>query len=754
MFSSQKTLYALKYKLISFLFLLTITLPVFFYNAFAQAPFTTQDALEVKSFNIHSITKDGHFIAGTIHNRKDRLNINHKRFGDPTYISPYIGEMVLLNTETGEKTPVFKHKVQVQSLTWSPDGKNLAFFLRKGNRFFLYVYDREKSDLKEIKLNTDKNIASNSPLKWTPDGKEIILALREKGWFEKSREMFREATEGPIIVYDSEKPLLKWEKIRNMSSLHIIVKANLQEGSVTELLPESRYNDVRIAEDGSFLTYIHYFPIKTDYTRKGGTEYELLMLALTGKTEPKVLIEREEKRLNLRWNKENTMFAWADKGDIFMQSVFEEKPVNLTKDKVKPSGDDTSKVKFSLERWSPDGSRLLAKSKKGYWTIDHQSGEIKLVFELPEMPENRHRADPEPYAFDEWSPDGRYLYFTYSATDTWKRGYVRLDLLTLQMEDMIKDGNLYSRWRMSENGEKFFYNFSDGDLPDELYMTGKNFKTKKCLTDLNPWIRSRKLTKSELISYLDVDGNELYGILYYPVDYNPEKKYPLVCEIYEKFFNNGFNSNMNIIANAGFFGFRPSVNLEIGYPGESWIKGVTCGINKLIDRGLVDPDKLGVHGISYGGYATSLLITQTDRFAAAINISGKTNIISFLGDSPRIGTRNYAAAEVGQDRIGATLWEQPLKYINHSAVMFADRVTTPHLLLTGEGDWNVPAASTREMYYALRRLGKVCVWVNYYNAGHGAGRASNEAEFHDMWERIIDWYTTYFEKADKKDKEK
>jgi dipeptidyl aminopeptidase/acylaminoacyl peptidase len=174
-----------------------------------------------------------------------------------------------------------------------------------------------------------------------------------------------------------------------------------------------------------------------------------------------------------------------------------------------------------------------------------------------------------------------------------------------------------------------------------------------------------------------VDGKELYGILYYPVDYQPGKKYPLVCEIYERFFDKGFNTSMNIIANQGWFGLRPSVDLVIGYPGEAWVKGVTSAVNHLIDRGLVDPKKAGVHGTSYGGYATSLLITQTDRFAAAINISGKVNIISFLGDSPRIGHRNYGAAEAGQDRLGKTLWEAPFKYINHSAVMFADRITTP-----------------------------------------------------------------------------
>ena len=106
-----------------------------------------------------------------------------------------------------------------------------------------------------------------------------------------------------------------------------------------------------------------------------------------------------------------------------------------------------------------------------------------------------------------------------------------------------------------------------------------------------------------------------------------------------------------------------------------------------------------------------MLIAQTDRFKAAVNISGKVDIISFLGDSPKIGTRNYNAAEKGQDRIGETLWQAPMKYIAHSAIFYADRIKTPLLMLTGKEDWNVPATNEREMYYALRRLGRRrCGW--------------------------------------------
>jgi dipeptidyl aminopeptidase/acylaminoacyl peptidase len=189
------------------------------------------------------------------------------------------------------------------------------------------------------------------------------------------------------------------------------------------------------------------------------------------------------------------------------------------------------------------------------------------------------------------------------------------------------------------------------------------------------------------------------------------------------------------------------VNLVTGRPGEAWVKGVTSAANKLIEMGIADPDRLGVHGTSYGGYATCLLITQTDRFKAAINVSGKVNMVSFYTASPRLGVRNIHAPEKSQDRLGATLWERPERYLEHSAILRADRVTTPLLCITGDQDPNVPASQSREMYYALRRLGKEVEWVRYVNGAH---RPPNSvAESIDFEQRILGWYDKYLK--EKKD---
>ncbi|MFC2164488.1 alpha/beta hydrolase family protein [Acidobacteriota bacterium] len=767
---------------------------------FSQTAFTAHDGLKVKSLQGGTVSDDGRYVAGLVATTKDqRLDIDHYRFGDPTYIAPRKSQLIIIDTNTQKTIFTFKEKAIFRALEWSPDCKSLAFILIANGKQSLQLYDTQKNNLKEIKLKTEKPIAGNagfmygsvSFLRWTPDGTGLILSMREKDWEGKSRAIFKEATEGPIVVYDSSEPFLKWEAIHMEAAKIWIGHVTLKTGDVKEILSEGLYVDTRLAKDSKYMTYIQVYPIKTDYTRKGGIEFELRKLNLEELGESKVLIEKKEKYmgfggsnpLGLVWNETNDQFAWSEKGDIFVQGISEDSARNLTKQEdVKEEGQDEDKEKaenkleekkddekdrgedkkekdkaqFSVVSWSFDGTKILAGSEKGWWIVYPQSGKKEMVYEFPDPKKQKftHYNDPIPLKFMHWSPDGQFLYLEYSATDKWERGIKRYNLKTRQMSDVIIDSNRYTGWHVSKDGEKFFYQFSDGDLPNDYFVADKSFKTKTRLTDLNPWIKEKKLTQSELVKYLDVDGKELSGILYYPVDYEPGKKYPLICWIYEKFFHNSFNPSMNLIANAGYFGFSPSVNLEIGYPGEAWVRGVTSGVNMLIEKGFVDPKKVGIMGISYGGYATSLIITQTDRFAAAINISGKTNMISFLGDSPRIGTRNYGAAEVGQDRIGATLWESPMKYIAHSAILYCDRVKTPLLLLTGEADWNVTALNSREMYYALRRLGKECVWVNYINAGHGAGLAGNEAEFHDHWKRTFDWFEKYFNTDEKEDEEK
>lgn len=702
--------------------------------------FSTADAIKVKSMSNQTLSEDGKYFAGLILDGGARFDMDHFRFQDPSYLSVFPGELVILDTDNASELRPYSGKAKVSSLAWAPNNIEIAFLEEKDTKLHLMVYDVTRKKLREIPISGNP-LLSISELTWTTDSKSILVYIREPTWMVRAMELYNEATKGPIVVYDGSKPFLKWDEIRNTNRLSELHQVNLANGKAVKLLGESIYDGIEVTADGQKLIYNQFFPLKTAYEQNKGTEFQTSFLNINTPDSAKVIYSRNEKRRDFSWSESKSQYAWVDSGYVYVQKLDGDSALNLTKGKAYSDEEKKKEVKFSIMAWSPQEGKLVLSSEKGYWLANAAGDQLEMIYELPEDKEKA----PE-LGLVNWSQDERYLYFSYSSKEKWERGFTRFDLETKQMENILLDGNLYTDVQASKDGQMFSLSVSDGDTPPNVMSTDASFTTMKALTNLNPWMSTKRLTRSELISYRDTDGKELKGILYYPVDYEPGKTYPLVCEIYETFYSNGYNRNMNLVANHGYFGLRPSVDLEIGYPGEAWVKGITTAINKLVDEGKVDNDKVGVHGVSYGGYATSLLITQTDRFAAAINISGKVNIISFLGDSPKIGTRNYAAAENGQDRIGGTLWDDPLKYFATTAVLHADRINTPHLILTGEGDWNVPGGNSRELYFAMRRLGKEVVWVNYLNGGHGAGAASNESDFHDHWKRIFDFYEKQFTK--------
>lgn len=702
--------------------------------------FTVEDAIKVKSIGSTTLSPDGKLLAGVITDGSARFDVDHFRFQDPSYINVLPGEFVIIETSTGKKTFPYKEKSRVTSFAWSPNSTELAFLEQKGEKLHLMIFAANRKRIREIKVSGNPLLA-NSELTWTADGKSMLLHTRANDWITRAMDLYNAATKGPVVVYDGSKPFLNWDEIRNTNALTRVMQVDLANGAAKQLLPEANYGGVYLSDDNQFLIFNETFPLKTSYVRNEGTEYQVAYKQISNPDSTYILHKRNKNRRNYNWSESKAKFAWVDSGYVFVQTLGVLDAKNLTKGKAYSDEAKKKEVKFSITAWSPSENKLLLSSDKGYWLIDAQGEGLEMVYEFPEDKEKAPNL-----SLAHWSEDENHLYFSYSEKDVWRRGFVRYNLSNLSMEDIIIDSRLYTGIQKAKNAPNIVLSLSDGDMPADLMLTDWTFADFKQLTNLNPWLADKKMTRSELITYRNVDGKELQGILYYPVDYEEGKKYPLVCEVYESFFANGYNRNMNLFANQGYFALRPSVDLEMGYPGEAWVKGITAAINKLVDEGKVDNDKVGVQGGSYGGYATSLLITQTDRFAAAINISGKVNIISFLGDSPKIGTRNYTAAEYGQDRIGGTLWDEPLKYLATTAVLYADRIKTPHLIMTGEGDWNVPGTNSRELFYALRRLGKDVTWVNYLNGGHGAGAASNESDFYDHWNRVFEFYERNFNK--------
>jgi dipeptidyl aminopeptidase/acylaminoacyl peptidase len=735
-----------------------------------RTAFTAEDSLRVASISVLDVTDDGSRAVTSTRRGIENPTTNHSRYGDPTYLPPSRVTVEVIDVRSGAKQALFKELVNVRDAAWSPDGGRLAILLGRepaGPDAFptteLHLWEAGKKSLTTVK--PAQPIAINSSLAWTPDGASLVVALRNPELDREARATFKTLTEGPVVVHTSSDPFLEWDLLNRSTRTRSIALLNPADGSVKPVLPQGRISSYQVARDGTFITVMEDVTSKTDYDTIGGTDNNLKVVNLTSGESKLLMPSKDTKGTTFRWSDDGRWFAYAKRGEVFLQNVNGSAPRNLTpkpktdkgkeKESEKPAPEATPdkpdaagekkepEENFSPVSFSRDASRLLITSRKGWYVLNVSDSSKKLIVPMQEDEDKNPRLSAIA-----WSPDGRTIYASWANRDSWQRGIVAIDSQNGTMTPLVRDARLYGGVRMVRDGSGFILTISDGDRPADLYASNAGLSALKRLSDLNPWLASKSLPTSELVKYRDVDGKELYGVLRYPIGYEKGKKYPTVFEIYETFFDNSFNSRAAFLTNHGYAVFHPSVNLVVGRPGESWVKGVTTAANRLIEMGVADPDRLGVHGTSYGGYATALLITQTDRFKAAINISGKVNMVSFYTDSPRLGVRNTHAPEKSQDRIGGTLWEYPERYLEHSAVLRADRVKTPLLNITGDLDPNVPASQSREMYYALRRLGKEVEWVRYVNGGH---RPPNSvAETIDFEGRILAWYDKHLKKpADK-----
>jgi dipeptidyl aminopeptidase/acylaminoacyl peptidase len=732
--------------------------------AAAQTPtaFTAEDMLKVVSITVLDVTEDGSRIAATRRRPLDNPTVDNRRYGDPTYLAPSKVTLQVIDARSGAAETPFKDLVNVRDAAWSRDGKRLAILIAQEAALpsgfptaKLYVWESDRKALTEVPPRPDATLALNTNLVWTPDGASLIVALRSPELDRTARARFSELTDSPIVVHKSSDPFLEWDLSQRDTRSRAIAALDPRTGAIRSIVPQGRLSSYQVSRDGSFLTVMEDVTAKTDYDTIGGTDNVLKYVdARTGATKV-VAAAKDLKGLTLRWSDNGRWFAYAKKGEVFIQGVDDSTPRSLTPKPEKPEGDaarteakDTEEKKneesFSPTSFSRDGGRLLVTSAKGWYLVNVTDASRDLIVPLDEDEEKNPRLS----AID-WSPDGASIYASWGARAKWERGIVRIDLATKSMTPLVRDGRLYGAVRLARDGSTFVFTVSDGDRPADLYAADARFSSAKRLSDLNPWLSTKLVPKSDLVAYRDADGKPLYGVLRYPVNYEKGRSYPTVFELYETFFDNGFNARAAFMANNGYAVFHPSVNLTIGQPGEAWIKGVTSAANRLIEMGVADPERLGVQGTSYGGYATVLLITQTDRFKAAVNVSGKVNMVSFYTDSPRMGVRNTHAPEKSQDRIGGTLWEFPERYLEHSAVLHADRIKTPLLTISGDQDPNVPASQSREIYYALRRLGKEVEWVRYVNGAH---RPPNSvAESVDFELRILAWHDKYL-KGDQKKK--
>jgi dipeptidyl aminopeptidase/acylaminoacyl peptidase len=709
----------------------------------ATANFTMEDALEITSATIADLSDDGRWLAVTSSVRRDAYGQDYRRDGDPTYVHPVPVRLLVIDTKSGAARSVFADKRPARLARWSPSGDRLATLLYNGDVYEPAVWDRNADRVTVVHLPAGRYVAEGSDLRWTADGKSLVFTVHTAEWRKKARDTFASMTVGPVFVQSSLDPFLAWDDVRRMANVASVVAFDPKTNEMRDVVPETMVGQYTLSKDGAAIGYNVDIQKKTDYD-SFNDEMSLRMRPTAGGAERVVFATT--KGMQVQWADDGRHYAYSKDGRVYVSSLddkdakqiagpAERRPgENAPPDTTKEGRERAAKERFSVVRFSPAADAVLVSNRDGLWLVDAATSAREQVAATDDSVPTSPRV-----SFAAWSSDGQRIYLTSASRTKWERAVLRYDRSSKQLTTLVRDGRTYSNIRLSKDGKTVVLSIASGNRPADIYVADESLASPRRVVESNPQLSSKRLGGTDLVSFLDADGHQKYAVVYYPPDYQKGKAYPTIFNVYEDFFDDTFNSQLALLAGHGYVVVQPSVDFDIGFPGEAWLKGVTAAANKLIELGITDSSKMAVQGTSYGGYATNLLVTQTNRFKAAVNISGKVDLISFYTDSPRLGVRNVNAAEKTQDRIGATMWQQPQKYVQHSAVLFADRITTPLMLVTGAQDSNVPADNTREMYYALRRLGKEVVWVDYMNGGHGAGTATVD-DFVDMWRRVLAWY--------------
>jgi len=410
------------------------------------------------------------------------------------------------------------------------------------------------------------------------------------------------------------------------------------------------------------------------------------------------------------------------------------------------------KPPYAAATFTSDDKSVLLQDKFDLWKValDGSGAENLTKIGRETKTEFRLNRFADPDAPEERGLDLSKTYLLSAENqETYDTGFYRLEP-GQKPKLLIMGSRRYSAPVKARKSETYVLTISTYyDYPD-YYVADKDFKEVKRITDINPKVREFNWGKAELVHYKSADGVPLKGMLIKPEDFDPSKKYPMIVYIYERLSqgvhqfrmpNAGTSINPTYYASNGYLVFMPDIAYTIGSPGQSALKCVLPAIQAVADKGYVNEAAIGIQGHSWGAYQVCYLITQTNRFKAVAAGAPVSNMTSAYGGIRwSSGLPRQAQYEHTQSRIGANLWEAPMRYIENSPLFMADRVQTPLLMLHNDKDGAVPWYQGIEYYLALRRLNKEVYMLNYNGEDHGLAKKANMRDYTMRMQQFFDYH--------------
>jgi len=349
--------------------------------------------------------------------------------------------------------------------------------------------------------------------------------------------------------------------------------------------------------------------------------------------------------------------------------------------------------------WSEEDTYLYIYDEYDIWRFDMRgmSEPLKLTDGRTDGTIYRYvRLDSEERWLDITKP---VLVRTFNERNK-QSGYGRLDLQTGTYEQLINgDYSVNRRVTKAKNADTYIIRRSTYQKYPNLELTDSRFKKIDQISDANPQQSNYSWGSIELVQWTSTNGKQLQGMLVKPDNFDPNKQYPMIVNFYER------------------------------------------SSDRLHAHRFVDRDRIGGQGHSWGGYQIAHLVTVSDVFACAESGAPVVNMTSAYGGIRwGSGLSRMFQYEHTQSRIGGTLWEKHLNYIENSPIFRTDKINTPLLILHNDKDGAVPWYQGIEWFVALRRLDKPAWMLNYNDEPHWPVKLPNRKDFNQKMMEFFDYY--------------
>lgn len=418
--------------------------------------------------------------------------------------------------------------------------------------------------------------------------------------------------------------------------------------------------------------------------------------------------------------------------------------------------------------WSSDSTRLLLHDGKDLWKISVVTARAKNLTEAVGQELHWYQrleilSEEAEQDVDKGIDFSNPIYVMPVDPRTERRGLARIDIVNETVELLRTDEALFADWYApvllkARNADVFVHHYERADVAPGYFVSGPDFREGRRLTgeDADTFRKEFAWSAgSKVLHYQDSDGQPLNATLYLPAGYVKGRRYPTIVEIYERSARGrfAFATPSYFLASRSFYNsngyavLRPDLTYEMNDPMISAAKYVQLALRKAIASGVVDPKRVGLTGQSFGGYETNFIITQTNAFKAAIASAGGANMLRY-NLLRGYGTPVSAGSDHDQMRMRGPVDSSTVAtFLRNSAIVHADQVRTPLLLINNDGDASVRWEDGLEYFNALRRQNKDVILLQYVGEGHSPP-FKNKANEKDLAMRIKQFWDHHLKGAD------